>query len=392
MILQALLLTASPALQAEAQLPDTEPVFVELTRGRGTLLAGESDATLVSTDGEQWVEGRGHLSLTASAAATLRWHGRASLELYGPCELEWEPCDADGELKWSFYQVHRAMIEARKAPLTMELGEGWIAKMPAGAFTLRGLASGGFEVYQQAGTPASYQWQGSMTLARPAITGQVGRPIRLATSPSPSRPDHCARLEGRKAWGWPWREEPSDVDTWSYRDWPWIAGPPKPVTVWVERAPVTPQPSASQGETIQVQLQPVPEAPESPPEPVIVEQSAPLVPELPEEAPSGQANGEGTWGWESDDSSTATPWRGLDEDGFSAIGEYHVQDMTGILYEELPDGGVRFWIPETYESSGWVLGPRLDARLTPGSAIEFSPSGALREHSGGVRVLAALER
>ena len=69
-----------------------------------------------------------------------------------------------------------------------------------------------------------------------------------------------------------------------------------------------------------------------------------------------------------------------------------MQNRTGIHYKELPDGGVRFWIPESYKSSGWVLGPRLDARLAPGSSIEFGPYGALREHAGGVRVLAALER
>ncbi|MCH2107558.1 MAG: hypothetical protein MK291_13060, partial [Planctomycetes bacterium] len=207
MILQALLLSASLAPQIEVQLPHTEPVFVELTRGRGTLLAGASGTPLMSTDGEHWVEGRGHISLSASAAATLRWHGRASVELSGPCELEWEPCGADGERKWSFPRVTRAMIESRKAPLVMELGEDWSATMPAGAFTLRGLASGAYEVHQQAGAPASYQWQGSMTQTRPALTGQVGRPVRLASSPSTSRPDLSARLEGRQEWGWPWRDE-----------------------------------------------------------------------------------------------------------------------------------------------------------------------------------------
>ncbi|MCH2107348.1 MAG: hypothetical protein MK291_11980, partial [Planctomycetes bacterium] len=156
-----------------------------------------------------------------------------------------------------------------------------------------------------------------------------------------------------------------------------------------ERAPVTPQPPTPQAQTIQVELQPAPEAPS---EPVAHAESAPPAPELPEETPAGQPDGEGTWGWESEDSSTANPWRGSSAEGYRALGEYHIQNRTGILYEELADGGCRFWIPETYKSSGWVLGPRLDARLTPGSSIEFGPAGGLREHSGGVRVLAALER
>jgi hypothetical protein len=74
------------------------------------------------------------------------------------------------------------------------------------------------------------------------------------------------------------------------------------------------------------------------------------------------------------------------------VGEYHIQLRTGVLTEELPDGGVRFWIPEHFKGSAWVLGPRLDARIDPGGSIEFGPTGALRQHSGGVRVLAAMER
>ena len=133
MIIQALILSALTAPQAGPELPTTEPVFVEVSLGRGTLLAGASSVALQRDSGEQWVEGRGHLSLTASARATLRWHGRASLELSGPCAVEWMPCDAAGELTWSFHHVTRAIVEARKAPISIELGQSWSAAVPPGA-------------------------------------------------------------------------------------------------------------------------------------------------------------------------------------------------------------------------------------------------------------------
>ncbi|MDE0891981.1 MAG: hypothetical protein OSB14_07335, partial [Planctomycetota bacterium] len=59
---------------------------------------------------------------------------------------------------------------------------------------------------------------------------------------------------------------------------------------------------------------------------------------------------------------------------------------------QLPDGSVRFSLSDEYAEGGWVLGPRLDARLTPGGSVEYQPSGALKNHSGGVRVHAAIER
>jgi hypothetical protein len=131
------------------------------------------------------------------------------------------------------------------------------------------------------------------------------------------------------------------------------------------------------------------------PAPPVVEDSASEneeAPEPPPVAPEANTDGDGMWGWDSDESKTADPWRGEEEDGYIRIGDYHIQNRTGILYEELADGGIRFWIPESYKARGWILGPRLDTRLSPGGSIEFSPSGALRQHSGGVRVLAALKR
>ncbi len=404
MITSALLLLACPTSQAHVSLPVSEPVFVELTKGHGTLLAEKSTVPLRVADGEQWVEGRGHLSLMASANATLRWHGRASIELSGPCELEWEPCDADGELEWSFHSVTSAVIEARRGPLSIALGTDWSVSMPPGAFILRGLAGGDFEVHQQAGTPADYQWEGSKAHTRPTQRGVIGRSVRLGSTPSASRRDQSAELEGRPEWTWPWRKEPKDVASWGYRDWPWVAGPPKPVTVRVERAPA-PSQTATSPEEIKVIVQPTPLSTEPAPAPVhfVTEDIAPATEEghkAPPVAPEsntgsnteGNPDGDGSWGWEDDESKTAGPWRGLNEEGYRRFGEYHIQNRTGILYEELTDGGIRFWIPQSYKTGGWVLGPRLDTRLTPGGSIEFGPSGALRQHSGGVRVLAALER
>ena len=395
MITSAILLLACPLSQAPVTLPPTEPVFVELTEGYGTLLAGETTTTLRGEDGEQWIEGRGHLSLMATGEATLRWHGRASLALSGPCEVEWEACEANGELKWSFQQVTTAMIETRRAPLSIMLGTDWSVSIPPGASTLRGLAKGEFEVLQEAGAPASYQWEGSREHTRPAQRGIIGRPVRLGPRPCASRKDNSAHLDGRSEWAWPWREEAQDVASWGYRDWPWVAGRPQPVTVHVDRSPAPAQVVTPLKE-IEVTVKPTPVVADPPAAPVqvVVQETAPA----PEEAvevpadPEPNPDGDGTWGWESDESKTAGPWRGLKEESFRSFGEYHIQNRTGILSEDLADGGVRFWIPDNYSAAGWVLGARLDTRLTPGGSIEFGPTGALRQHSGGVRVLAALER
>jgi hypothetical protein len=395
MITSAIFLLACPLSQAPVTLPTTEPVFVEITKGYGTLLAGETTTSLRGEDGEQWVEGRGHLSLMATGAATLRWHGRASLELSGPCEVEWKPYEANGELKWSFQHVTTAMIETRRAPLSITLGTDWNVSIPPGAFTLRGLAKGEFEILQQAGAPAIYQWEGSKEYTRPAQRGLIGRPVRLGPRPRASREDQSAHLDGRLEWAWPWREEAQDVASWGYRDWPWVAGRPQPVTVHVDRTPAPTQVVTPLKE-IEVTVKPTPVVADPLPAPVqvVVEETAPA----PEEAvevpadPEPNPDGDGTWGWESDESKAAGPWRGFSEESFRPFGEYHIQNRTGILSEELADGGIRFWIPESYKAAGWVLGTRLDTRLTPGGSIEFGPTGALRQHSGGVRVLAALER
>jgi hypothetical protein len=155
--------------------------------------------------------------------------------------------------------------------------------------------------------------------------------------------------------------------------------PPKEIEVTVEPPLVIADPPPA---PVQIVVEETATAPE-----VTVE-----APADPEADPEPNPDGDGTWGWESNESKTAGPWRGLKEESFRSFGEYHIQNRTGILSKDLADGGIRFWIPENYKAAGWVLGTRLDTRLTPGGSIEFGPTGALRQHSGGVRVLAALER
>jgi len=393
----SLLLLAFTLPQAPSVLPDTDPVFVEVTAGRGTLLAGETTAQLSAWDGEQWVEGRGHLSLLASATAVLRWHGRASLELTGPCELEWEACAPQETLEWSFQGLARAEIESRWSEVHIRLGDSWSIWMPPGAMHLRGVPGQEYEVLQHAGAVATYQWEGPQEHTRPLQVGVIGSPVRLGSDPSTSRPDRSAQLDGRSNWTWPWREETEGVATWGYRDWPWVTGPPQPVTVRVVHAPM-PEPVHIPEPQIVVEApeEPTPVVAETPDEPLVVE-TPPMEPTVQEPTPAPPTphsfgGGDGTWGWESEKSKAAEPWRGLSEEGYRPFGDYFIQLKTGVFAEDLPDGGVRFWIPETFKASGWVLGPRLDARLDPGGSIEFGPSGALRKHSGGVRVLAALER
>ena len=391
----SLLLLAFTLPQAPSVLPETDPVFVEVTAGRGTLLAGETTAQLSAWDGEQWVEGRGHLSLLASATAVLRWHGRASLELSGPCEFEWEACTPEEPLQWTFQNLDCAEIESRRSELWIKLGHTWSIWMPPGAMQLRGLPGEVYEVMQQAGGLATYQWEGAHERTRPILVGTIGSSVRLGANPAPSRCDHSAQLDGRPGWTWPWRHDSDGVPLWGYRDWPWIAGPPQHVTVRVVRTPEiepvqTPEPYL----VVEAPAEPDSVVTELSDQPVVIDvpPTEPAEPQPTTSTPESLEGGEGKWGWEVGDSISAGPWRGLSEEGYRPFNDYFIQNGTGILARELPDGGFRFWIPDHFKGSGWVLGPRLDSRLDPGGSIEFGPGGSLREHSGGVRVLAALER
>jgi hypothetical protein len=101
--------------------------------------------------------------------------------------------------------------------------------------------------------------------------------------------------------------------------------------------------------------------------------------------------GNGSWGLQ-EDAETDDAWRGTAQNEYERFGEYYVQKGVGIDAWQLPDGSVRFSISEDGHEGGWVLGPRLDARINPGGSIEYRPNSALKNHSGAVRVLAAIER
>ena len=389
----ALLLTALAAPQSPRLLTSTEPVFVLVEEGRGSLLAGDASTSITKNDGEQWVEGRGHLSLVASSKAELRWHRRASITLYGPCEIEWQPASPGARLEWSLKELNSASIEIRRGAAELALGECWIADIPRSSLELRGLPGGGYEVFQEAGDPATYQWHSSAALARPAIQGSIGKNIRLMERAIASTPDLSCELDGRDSWSWPWREESENSSNWQRSDWPWVAGPPSPtkvlITVKAQETVAAPEPP----QAIEVELEA-----KKPAEPVapqqVVEVSAPAknITQEPEDDLGEEGEGgDGTWG-SSDKGESEDGWRGNPEEDYEPFGEYYIQKGAGIKAWRLPDGSVRFSIPEDYRGGGWVLGPLLDAKINPGGSIEYLPNRALKNHSGAVRVLAAVER
>jgi hypothetical protein len=398
MISAALLLTVIASPQSQSLLLGAEPVFVEVTSGRGSLLAGEATKSLATYDGEQWVDGRGHLSLVANSKAELRWHGRASVVLYGPCDFEWLPATPEEPLKWSFKELCQASIEIRQDEVELKLGDNWTARIPAGALELKGLPGSGYEIMQQAGGIATYQWFSTSSLARPERRGVIGAKMRLKELPSPSNEDLSVRLDGRTAWSWPWRTESEDSSTWQRSDWPWIADRPSPTKVLIKaerRAPIeaptlpieiTAETQAAESEAIasveaiEPQALIIVESPEEEVSPIIEEHLDPAL-----------NGGNGSWGLQ-EDAETDDAWRGTAQNEYERFGEYYVQKGVGIDAWQLPDGSVRFSISEDSHEGGWVLGPRLDARINPGGSIEYRPDQALKNHSGAVRVLAAIER
>lgn len=394
MITAALLLTALASPQSQSLLLGAEPVFVEVTKGRGSLLAGEATKPLATYDGEQWVDGRGHLSLVANSKAELRWHGRASVVLYGPCDFEWQAAAPNEPLQWSFKQLRHASIEIRREEAQLQLGDSWSARIAAGALELKGLPGSGYEVLQQAGEVATYQWSSKAALARPERRGVIGTAVRLKEHPSPSNEDLSIHLEGRAAWSWPWRTEPEDSSKWQRSDWPWIADRPSPTKVLIntKQRAVVEEPTLPK--VIEVEIQAVERVEPIEPltliqvEPAAEEEALPVIEEPEETAPVG---GNGSWGLQGDAESDDA-WRGTAQDEYERFGEYYVQKGVGIDAWQLPDGSVRFSLSEDSSGGGWVLGPRLDARINPGGSIEYRPNRALKNHSGAVRVLAAIER
>ena len=395
MITTALLLATIASPQSHGLLLETEPVFVEVTSGRGSLLAGEATKPLASRDGEQWVDGRGHLSLVANSKAELRWLGRASVVLYGPCDFEWQPASPDEPLKWSLKELRHASIEIRQNEAELQLGDSWKASFHAGALELKSLPGNGYEIFQQAGNIATYQWSNASALTRPEQRGLIGLPVRLIDQPTPSKEDLSVHLEGRSAWSWPWRTESETSSDWQRSDWPWTAARPSPTTISfiVKPKVAVEEPKISQ--EILVELQPEEsEAPSEPVTEVVVELPAKeeLVKATEEPTLIAQEGGEGTWGTQDVHAESKDPWRGPDQSDYERFGEYYIQKGRGIDAWQLPDGSVRFSLAEGYTGGGWVLGPRLDTRINPGGSVEFRPNGALKNHSGAVRMLAAIER
>jgi hypothetical protein len=201
-------------------------------------------------------------------------------------------------------------------------------------------------------------------------------------------------LEGRGAWSWPWRTEAEVSSNWQRSDWPWIAARQSPTKVIISLKPAHTEVEPEIPNEILVELQPTETVEVSEPQDVIevelpVETAAIEAPEEPMDAES--EGGDGTWGFQ-DDAESEDAWRGTAQDEYERFGEYYVQKGAGIDAWQLPDGSVRFTIPEDYKGGGWVLGPRLDARINPGGSIEYRPNRSLKNHSGAVRVLAAIER
>ena len=393
MISAALLLTALAAPQSPRLFASTEPVFVLVEAGRGSLLAGEASTPITKSDGEQWVEGRGHLSLVASSKAELRWHRRASITLYGPCEIEWQPAAPGAAIEWSFKELNSASIEIRRGAAEIALGNSWIANIPRGALELRGLPSGGYEVFQEAGDPATYQWHSSATLARPAREGAIGKNVRLMERATTSIPDLSVELEGRDSWTWPWREESENSSDWQRSDWPWVASAPIPTKVLITVKPQETVALPEPPQIIEVELEA-----KKPAEPVAPQQLVEVVapPKKATQEPEGDLGGEGdggdgTWG-SSTKRESEDGWRGNPEEGYERFGEYYIQRGAGIKAWRLPDGSIRFSVPEDSRGGGWVLGPLLDARINSGGSVEYLPNRALKNHSGAVRVLATIER
>ena len=370
--LSLLLLAASQVATPTA--PDsaftrTEPARLELQVGRASLVNGGASSELRRGVVRQ-VAGQAHLELYGSTRVHLSFGARASLDLFGPCTLEWGECTRAGasalDLEIRFHQLGEVELEVRRGVHQIELPGDWRLLVGAGAMQFQGRLDGPTEVNLHAGPETAIHWHGDRGRPRPPLWARAGTPC-LLSEPPPSRPDLTRAAPAWEFVSWPWRRATEDQRQRREREamnqrllasdriGPW----PPP---WVE-----PSALASLGvlpgvdEIEIVKLGPEPSAPREPDLAYLKPGRNP-----PLERADYQDH----------------HWRGVRWEDLRWAGPVIAQRVSGLVVSELGRGRIKLALTSAADTGVWIFAPEEDLRMEPGAVVLFSAEGRLEGRFG----------
>lgn len=191
---------------------------VEVLRGRAVLFDEDGSRRLLGTLEEFRLPEQAHLELGAGAELRLSWPGLASMNLWGPASLDWQPWEPraatperEPGLAWRVSELAWADLEVRKGVHRLELPGDWSARLEKSAVHLRSLPWGPIEVRHHAGRVIQMLWSGDPQHVRPPLTIYPGSSLRLDQPPEGA--DDVSRHA--RAWDlptWPWSRRTDNAE------------------------------------------------------------------------------------------------------------------------------------------------------------------------------------
>jgi hypothetical protein len=423
---------------------------VSVLRGRAVLVDEDGSRRLLGTAEDFQAPEKAHLELGAGAEARLTWTGQASLRLWGPASIDWQPwiprvksADREPGLAWRVTELAWADLEVRRGVHRIELPGNWSARVEQSAIHLRSLPWGPIEVRHHAGSVLQMLWSGDPHHVRPPLTIYPGSSLRLDQPPEGA--EDVTRHA--RAWDlptWPWSRRTDSVEQAGER--PRLADISDRQARGPESWPVS-RDTREQARQFQdrrnLYTEILSEDPEQKPEasgahdPVDPEMELPIsTPPAASPKPNleaganrprpsqggGDDKGSADDGTPKEDTSRSSlapeqpqpvrvdpaprtgearpthetvptlpsdskRWRGLSPAQRTLAGNVWVQRASGVEIRASKDDQWKVLVDSSAQSPIWCLGPRRDLRLQPGSIVVFDAEGVVRSSYGEVETL-----
>ncbi|HPF13481.1 MAG: hypothetical protein H6830_05345 [Planctomycetes bacterium] len=403
--LRALVLALPLASQALANGSLDLFARIEVKTGRAELVQ-HADAPKSVREGESLnLEGKSHLEVGAGSEVQITYPGSASLRVWGPASLDWQPrTGAQEGIEWHIFQVTWCDVEVRRGHHELNLPGDWRAQIDGGSLRLRGLATGPLEMRLNAGRPVSVDWVGNQSQARPPLLIYPGSNIRL-DQPTQAPLDNSSKGSAWTEPTWPYRrtsDTPSEQAQRAARPERVPAAPawPMPQLPSPVATNGTPELSPEPGSETQAQVPLTPSI-----EAVRVEVTSPKAP-LPV-APQGNEprNSESTvqpdpkLGTPGDATPVApalvtTPfhsqeWRQVARRNLQDLGSLVAEQATGSEVRVFAGGRTKVLVDRWEGKPCWVFTATTDYHLMPGAVAVFDDKGQLVMSHGTIENFAA---
>ena len=436
------LLLVSPSATAQNSRFEGQ---VEVMRGRAVLHEENGSKRLLGTREQFRTPDQAHLELGAGAELRLSWPGLASLRVWGPASLDWQPWKPSIQvpgrepgLAWRVTEMAWADLEVRRGVHRLELPGDWSARIEQSALHLRSLPWGPIEVRHHAGQVLQMLWSGDPHHVRPPLTIYPGSSLRLDQPPEGAEDvSRHARAWDMPTWPWSRRtDRPGEAEERRHlaelgelqrrgpAAWPrsegarertgefhdrenldteLLGGDPEGSGQPAQRPELneapTPQPWSRQAPPA-LPAQPAPEtapdpdpereAPEAEPESA-TDSSLPAessrttrIERLPEPKPDAQAR-------QKDERSTPSipddskRWRGVQASQRIPAGRVWVQKSAGV--EVRASSGTRWkvLVDRSAKSGIWCFAPKKDFFMKPGSIAVFDSEGGMETSYGSIQ-------